>query len=110
MSAVLKMRASLTSLPEPNLSDFKNLKLVREVSRKTFKRHVETSAYFEAADILGYERQYQKGETLAGSNSVTFYRGTILDGETCWVLHDSYHGYMVFRLSDYAREHNKQYS
>lgn len=108
MSALLKQRATLAavSLDKPPTG----VVMLNEVTRKTFKRHVETHAYFAASDKLGYERQYQKGETLAGSPSVSFHRG-ILDGRKCWILHCRWNReYMVFQLSKQAEEHNKQYS
>ncbi len=77
------------------------VKLENEVTRKTLKRHVETSDYFQASDRFGYERQYQKGETMAGSHTVTYHRASI-HGQKAWVILDTMNGYAVFM----KREHD----
>ena len=93
--SVLRNKATYSHRLWPEDALPSSLKLMNEVTRKTFKRNVETYSYFAASDAFGYERAYQKGMTLAGSPYVSFYRATY-HGDKAWVIRDTWNGTAIF--------------
>jgi hypothetical protein len=48
-----------------------------DISRRTFRKHVLLDDLIEAEGLLGYERHYKNGLTMAGDYHVSYHRSKL---------------------------------
>lgn len=67
----------------------------KEISRRTFRRHVDHESLEELEVSLGYESHPSRGLTMAGDCHVTYYKSTY-KGRPCVYLRYSSIEYLFF--------------